>query len=124
MTADSRKESQELRNLRSLAKHSKGKYIVELLDEFLHYGPNGTHQCLVFELLGPSLETVLEYSFYDGESLEPEIVLKISQQLLQAIALIHEVGYAHGGMIGIQLFYQILMASPEAILLFVSVADL
>jgi serine/threonine-protein kinase SRPK3 len=100
MTADSGKESRELRNLRSLAGHSQGKYIVQLLDEFLHHGPNGSHQCLVFELLGPSLDTIVAEYGEGGDRLEPETVLKISQQLLQAIALIHDVGYSHGGMIG------------------------
>ena len=98
MTADSRKESRELRNLQSLAGHSQGKYIVQLLDEFLHHGPNGSHQCLVFELLGPSLGAVITVYHDGGDNLEPEIVLKMSQQLLQAIAFIHDLGYAHGGM--------------------------
>jgi len=104
MTADSGKESRELRNLRSLAGHSQGKYIVQLLDEFLHHGPNGSHQCLVFELLGPSLAAVITDYHDGGDSLDPEIVLKLSQQLLQAIAFIHDLGYAHGGMIGCSRF--------------------
>ena len=29
------------------------EYIVQLLGDFLHEGPNGCHQCLVIELLGP-----------------------------------------------------------------------
>ena len=29
--------------------------IIQLLDDFEHEGPNGTYQCLVFELLGPSV---------------------------------------------------------------------
>jgi serine/threonine-protein kinase SRPK3 len=54
----------------------------------------------VFELLGPSLDTIVAEYGEGGDRLEPETVLKISQQLLQAIALIHDVGYSHGGMIG------------------------
>ena len=62
MTADSQ-VSRELQNLRHLEKHSQGSlssnYIVQLLDSFMHEGPNGDHQCLVFELLGPSVDKVL-----------------------------------------------------------------
>ena len=42
--------------LQSLAGNFQGnlhsEYIVQLLDHFVHQGPNGTHQCLLFELLG------------------------------------------------------------------------
>jgi restriction endonuclease Mrr len=38
---------------------------------------------------------------YEGlDVLEPETILRMSEQLLQAINFIHEVGYAHGGMVG------------------------
>ena len=103
--ADNTKESSELRDFRSLAAHSQGslcsKYIVQLLDEFLHRGPNGSHQCLVFELLGPSVDIILEEYREFGDRLEPETVLRMSEQLLQGIAFIHEAGYAHGGMVDI-----------------------
>lgn len=39
------------------------KHIVRLLDNFEHPGPNGTHNCLVLELLGPSVATVTEERF-------------------------------------------------------------
>lgn len=105
MTADTTAYSHELSILESLAKSCKGsldsRYIVQLLDEFSHQGPNGTHQCLVFELLGPTLDMVTsDYSDYDDreERLEPDTVLRISEQLLNAIAFVHEAGYGHGGM--------------------------
>ena len=98
MTADHTNNSRELGNLRYLAGHSQ---IVQLLDDFIHQGPNGTHQCLVFELLGPTIDFIiadiygLTGSVEDG--LEPETILRLSEQLLQALELIHEADYAHGG---------------------------
>jgi serine/threonine-protein kinase SRPK3 len=54
----------------------------------------------VFELLGPTVDAVVR-EIYEGEDvLEPETILRMSEQLLQAINFIHEVGYAHGGMVG------------------------
>lgn len=104
MTADATACSHELGILQSLAKRSNGslssRYIVQLLDEFPHQGPNGTHQCLVFELLGPTLDMVTsDYSDYTDpeQRLEPDTVLRISEQLLNAIAFVHEAGYGHGG---------------------------
>lgn len=101
MTADSTKDSQELKTLRSLAKYSQGdlcaKYVVQLLDDFLHQGPNGCHQCLVFELLGPTIDMVVSDYHTVGDTFEKEIILRLSEQLLQAATFLHEAGYVHGG---------------------------
>lgn len=103
LTAESSKDPAELRNIRSLAGPSQGalssNYIIQLQDTFLHQGPNGRHQCLVFELLGPTINTVLRDYSLEKLSLEPETILRMSRQLLQAVAFIHEAGYAHGGMV-------------------------
>ena len=107
MTADASASSHELDVLQSLEKRCDGnlgsKYIVQLLDGFTHQGPNGTHQCLVFELLGPTLDKVLDdyrglYNPADAMRLEPFTVFKISEQLLSAIAFVHESGYVHAGI--------------------------
>ena len=101
LTADSTEHSRELSTLQFLATHSQGsicKPVVQLLDEFLHQGPNGTHQCLVFELLGPTLDIVVSDYHTGRETLEPKTIIRLSEQLLQAITFLHEVGYIHGGM--------------------------
>ena len=101
MTADRTHQSQELHNFRALSDQSKGslcsKYIVQILDDFLHKGPNGCHQCLVFELLGPTVNLIVNDYHGEGERLDTETLIKISTQLLQAITFMHESGYAHGG---------------------------
>ncbi|KAL6713257.1 hypothetical protein ACLMJK_008722 [Lecanora helva] len=104
LSADDSKVSRELDTLQLLqarSEESPRRPIVQFIDNFLHQGPNGTHQCLVFELLGPTLEFVLN-DIYCGDYpateaiLEPYIILKFCEQLLQNIAFIHEVGYVHG----------------------------
>lgn len=82
-------------------------FVVHLLDIFQHEGPNGLHQCLVFELLGPSLDGLAQSTMYDAigaiddnsveDRIDSEVILRVSQQLLYAIARIHEAGIAHGG---------------------------
>lgn len=56
---------------------------------------NGTHQCLVLELLGPSVPE--EAQSYKGFRLPEEMAWKASKQVVQALAYIHENGVAHGG---------------------------
>ncbi|OGM49926.1 hypothetical protein ABOM_001472 [Aspergillus bombycis] len=104
LKADTSQGSQELHNLQLLEKRSQGrlpsKYIVPLLDSFTHQGPNGTHQCLVFELLGPSVDRVLRDYYSSGDTLESETILRMSEQLLEAIRFIHDAGMGHGDISG------------------------
>ncbi|KAJ5783673.1 uncharacterized protein N7518_009350, partial [Penicillium psychrosexuale] len=66
ITADS--SLPELEHLVNLMAKFRGElssnYIVQLLDSFVHEGPNGLYQCLVFNLIGPmgaSSSTVIFY---------------------------------------------------------------
>lgn len=94
-------DSRELSNLEYLNRNSAGdlsaSYIIQLLDSFKHEGPNGVHQCLVFELLGPSVEHVIDDYSETDDQLEPEIILRISRQLMVAVRFLHNSGMCHGG---------------------------
>ncbi|KAJ5812377.1 hypothetical protein N7474_008678 [Penicillium riverlandense] len=91
MTADSH-ESRELQNLKFLERNSEeslcSHYIVRLLDSFSHEGPNGILQCLVYELLGPSVNKVLADYAERGDKLGSETILRISTQLLKSVAFL------------------------------------
>ena len=122
MTADATVDSRELGIIKSLANHAQGSisstYIIQLLDDFFHQGPNGTHQCLVFELFGPTLDIVIsDYSnFSDPElRLEPDTVLRISEQLLNAIVFVHEAGYGHGGTIRYAMLANVAILFPSSV---------
>lgn len=105
--ADDSSRVRELHHLQLLEGKCKGrlssKYVVQFLDIFSHSGPNGDHQCLVFELLGPPVEWVLmDYSANTdhtdpGDKLEPGTIMRMSRQLLECIEFIHSTGMAHGG---------------------------
>jgi serine/threonine-protein kinase SRPK3 len=95
-SADSK--SRELVALRAFHGTGASHYIVKLLDDFVHEGPNGCHQCLVLELLGPSVENIANDYRVGGDRLEPETILKITTQLLQAVRSIHTLGFVHGGL--------------------------
>lgn len=79
MTADSSEQSQELRVIQSLQEKQVSNSIVELFDSFTHHWPNGSHECLVFELLGPSIDTVVADYGTHGDRLEPKTILKMTK---------------------------------------------
>ncbi|KAI9373398.1 kinase-like protein [Aspergillus egyptiacus] len=93
-TAVSSTLSPEIRNLERLGQQSD--FVVQLLDEFSLSGPNGTHQCLVFELLGPSLHWVLEDYHKTDDTLDTETIIRLAEQILHAVESIHDAGMAHG----------------------------
>jgi len=79
------------------------RYITQLLDEFEHHGPNGIHKCLVFEPMGPSVNTMVEElpQFNPRKwgmkvRYPPQMAKSILKQSLQALAFLHENGIVHG----------------------------
>ncbi|KAI9665194.1 MAG: hypothetical protein M1831_002204 [Alyxoria varia] len=82
--------------------------VMSLIDRFKLNGPNGIHQCLVFEVMGPSASSVMEDFQYSSPVLEDSeeqeqrspIPLKLAKsiikQLLQGLAFLHEHGICHG----------------------------
>ncbi|KAI9373627.1 kinase-like domain-containing protein [Aspergillus egyptiacus] len=84
--------------------HSGGNlsshYIVQLLDSFTHKVPNGVHQCLVLELLGPSVDRVLADYREGHDELCTETILRMSTQFSKAVKFIHGAGMCHGDISG------------------------
>ncbi|KAL9638915.1 MAG: hypothetical protein Q9164_001256 [Protoblastenia rupestris] len=79
------------------ADHPGKKHIVQLLDNFEHEGPNGSHPCLVLELLGSSVGTRAEA--YKSFRLPGALAWEISKQTLQALAYIHDNEIIYGGKV-------------------------
>jgi hypothetical protein len=81
-------------------RHQKCGFIPELFDEFDIHGPNGTHHCLVMELLGPSVGAVKSCPQIEGEHLLPISTARdVAVQCAKAITSLHSKGVVHGGMI-------------------------
>jgi serine/threonine protein kinase len=100
--------STELKLLQHLAGAGPmaANHVVQLLDQFKHTsGPNGTHICLVFELMGPSVSDMVEeasgfkyHQDYDKLQYPVWIVRKMARQVLQALEFLHQNGIAHGDL--------------------------
>ncbi|KAH8387944.1 hypothetical protein KR093_010401, partial [Drosophila rubida] len=76
-----------LRHLNTLQNHPLRKRIVTLIDNFATSGVNGTHQCLVFEMLGDNMLMLIQRSNYKG--LPIYNVKQIAHQLLQGLVVLH-----------------------------------
>ncbi|KAI9679435.1 MAG: hypothetical protein M1817_005457 [Caeruleum heppii] len=68
-----------------------------MLDHFKLDGPNGTHDCLVLELLGPSVTDLLEARFR-GERLPAKLAKSIAKQALLGLDCLHQQKIAHGDL--------------------------
>ena len=106
LTANASNTEQESKILETLtrsdAHHPGKKHVMTLRDHFLHEGPNGTHRCLVFDVMGPSAASMVEsfpiesapfqlrerYPFWMAKS--------ILWQTLLGLDFLHSNGIAHG----------------------------
>lgn len=109
--ADSNSAQQEARVFKHIvqsAPDQADQYIVKIIEEFEHKGPNGVHRCLVFKPMGPDVNVMLEVlkiKHRRGKYLKPNewmrrypprMVKSILKQSLQALKLLHDHGIVHG----------------------------
>ncbi|KAG4304833.1 hypothetical protein PORY_001886 [Pneumocystis oryctolagi] len=67
--------------------HPGAAHVVSLLDNFEHRGPNGTHICMVFELLGENLLSLIQR--YDYRGIPMPLVKQITKQVLLGLDYLH-----------------------------------
>ncbi|CAG9329969.1 unnamed protein product [Blepharisma stoltei] len=64
-------------------------FVVQLLNSFMHAGPNGKHICMVFEILGVNLLEIIKVYNYKGIPIP--ICRAISKQVLIALDYLHRI---------------------------------
>ncbi|KAI9724760.1 MAG: hypothetical protein M1812_000035 [Candelaria pacifica] len=92
--ADLTDQSSELKVLKHLAEHPNGPgtpHLLDLLDNFMVEGPNGRHDVLVVEIVGPRLKDIRHL-------LTPEIIKTLVFQIVSAVACLHAHGICHGDL--------------------------
>ncbi|KAJ4985972.1 protein kinase domain-containing protein [Stagonosporopsis vannaccii] len=73
------------------------RHLMTMQDYFQINGPNGTHECLVLELLGPSVADLLEA--HSGIERLPGMLAKtIAKQALLGLCFLHEQKIAHADL--------------------------
>ncbi|PGG97612.1 CMGC/SRPK protein kinase [Blastomyces parvus] len=74
--------------------HPGRKYVVSLLDSFIHHGPNGDHVCMVFEVLGENLLGLIRR--WNHRGIPMPLVKQITKQVLLGLDYLHrECGIIH-----------------------------
>ena len=74
--------------------HAGKKHVVSLLDSFEHKGPNGTHVCMVFEVLGENLLGLIKR--WNHRGIPMALVKQITKQVLLGLDYLHrECGIIH-----------------------------
>lgn len=74
--------------------HPGKKHVVSLLDSFEHKGPNGTHVCMVFEVLGENLLGLIKR--WNHRGIPMALVKQITKQVLLGLDYLHrECGIIH-----------------------------
>jgi len=66
-------------------------------DSFQISGPNGNHECLVLELLGPSVADYLDAHFV--ERIPGKLAKTIAKEALLGLCFLHERGITHAGTV-------------------------
>ncbi|CAI5703206.1 unnamed protein product [Peronospora effusa] len=62
--------------------------VVCLVDSFEHKGPNGVHVCMVFEMMGDNLLTLIKYYNYRGVPLQ--LVQRLTKDIMEGLAFLHD----------------------------------
>ncbi|TVY36532.1 Serine/threonine-protein kinase [Lachnellula occidentalis] len=89
----------------SNAEHEGYRYISTLQDHFTLDGPNGSHVCLVFKLIGESLQTFKKR--FPGGLIPFELAIHIANQLTDALAYAHSCGVIHTDIKADNIMFQI-----------------
>ncbi|TDH65343.1 hypothetical protein CCR75_003595 [Bremia lactucae] len=62
--------------------------VVRLVDSFEHTGPNGVHVCLVTEMMGDNLLTLIKYYNYRGVPVQ--LVQRLTKDMMEGLAFLHD----------------------------------
>ncbi|KAJ6551167.1 kinase-like domain-containing protein [Mycena capillaripes] len=67
--------------------HPGKSHVISFLDHFRHKGPNGTHVCMVFEVLGENLLGLIKR--HQNKGVPIPLVKQIAKQVLQGLDYMH-----------------------------------
>ncbi|KAG8897008.1 serine/threonine protein kinase, CMGC group [Tulasnella sp. 403] len=71
------------------APHPGSSHVISFLDHFKHKGPNGTHICMVFEVLGENLLGLIKR--HQSKGVPAPLVKQIAKQVILGLDYMHRV---------------------------------
>jgi serine/threonine-protein kinase SRPK3 len=92
-----RHELEVLRRIQEITSDDmRSEFIVRMLDHFEVTGPNGTHLCLVLELM--CFDVLTLFNGYRREpNLRVHLAKKLAKQMLQGLEVLRQCGVIHNG---------------------------
>lgn len=76
--------------------HPGRRHVIGFLDHFRHKGPNGSHVCMVFEVLGENLLGLIRR--HQNKGVPMHMVRQIAKQILLGLDYMHrQCGVIHTG---------------------------
>lgn len=86
-----------LKHLRDGSQEEIGyPFVCHLVDDFEHNGPNGTHVCLVYELMGEELASF--GLWFEKKMIPYNVMRKFALQLICALDFAHICNVIHTGI--------------------------
>lgn len=73
-----------------------GKHIVQILDHFSLQEPNGTHESIISECLGPSVADMVEDRLSE-QRLPGSVAKSIIKSVIEGLQYMHNQNIVHGG---------------------------
>lgn len=105
---------------RLVANNVHSQHVVPLLDSFDHHGPNGMHPCLIYEVLGPNVNSMVDLSpqCRIGEPwdrrLPKQWAKRILRDVLLGLQVLHINGIIHGDIHPENILFTIKLPSPQS----------
>ncbi|PCD29839.1 hypothetical protein FGRA07_10453 [Fusarium graminearum] len=92
------RELDVLQAISALPKHHPGSsHANQMLDHFTLGGPNGSHECLVLELVGPSVSDAIEF-YCNIHRLPAKVAKSFAKQALRGLDFLVANDIAHGAV--------------------------
>jgi hypothetical protein len=90
--AEHLKKQKDTRRKTRSNKHPGEDFVMDVIAAFWINGPNGSHKCILSNVLGPRVSGVRSVS----GRLSPAVVRKIIPQIAKGVSYLHSIGVVHG----------------------------
>lgn len=86
---ENQQQNRQVCGLKTLAAtQTRPQHVMSMIDDFDLTGPNGSHTCIVLDLVGPNVPDIIETNFSDSR-LAGHLAKRIAKQALIGLDTLH-----------------------------------